>query len=165
MKTSHLVPKCSSSHQSIIMPSCVWKAAAFNETHQKPAGCRAELFIGWRYHADFKTKWQEWDMKGIGCHQEDYNGGALLMTDRQHTTGENKNLWVRKVNLTWQQSTKVISEHLHRQQNGLELEEVTPDGKEDHYIAFTLVEMFWNENTTADMHCLWDLCAYFILPL
>lgn len=62
--------------------------------------------------------------------------GTLLVTDRQHTTGENKNLCVRKVNLTWQQSTKVISEHIHRQGKCLELEEVTPNRKEDHCTAF-----------------------------
>lgn len=92
--------------------------------------------------------------------------GTLLVTDRQHTTGENKNLCVRKVNLTWQQSTKVISEHIHRQGKCLELEEVTPNRKEDHCTAFhTCREMFWNEGTTADMQSLRDLWAYFILPL
>lgn len=56
--------------------------------------------------------------------------GTLLVTDSQHTTGENKNLCVRKVNLTWQQSTKVISKHTQRQEQCLGLEEVTPDRKD-----------------------------------
>lgn len=73
-------------------------------------------------------------MDKTGCRQEDYNGGNIAY-DRQHSNKENKNLTTGKVHLTWQQSTKIIGEHIHRQEKSLIEEEISPNRNEDHCIA------------------------------
>lgn len=56
--------------------------------------------------------------------------GTLLMTHNRAT--KKKNLTIRKVNLTWQQSTKMIAEQIHRQKKCPVAEEITPNRNEDN---------------------------------
>lgn len=85
----------------------------------------------------------------MGCERDGLSAGkitmmgTLLMTDTHNTPREKiKHLWVRKVNLTRQQSTKVISEH-------------TQTGRRNVLnSASTLVGIFCNEDTAADMQYL-----------
>lgn len=73
-------------------------------------------------------------MERIGCSQKDHNGEDIAY-NRQHSNKENIYLTIRKVNLTWQQSTKMIGEHIRRQEKGLVEEEITPNRNDNHCTA------------------------------
>lgn len=73
-------------------------------------------------------------MGRIGRSQEDHNGRDTAH-DTQQSNEENKNLTIRKVNLTWQRSTKMIAEQIHRQKKCPVAEEITPNRNEDHCIT------------------------------
>lgn len=98
----------------------------------------------------------------MGCSQEDYNGGDRAQ-DRQHSNGGNKDVTTRKVNPTWQQSTKMMGEHVQRRETGLVAEEITSTEMSITVPLFTFAAMLGNEGRTVAMQPPSDLgpCLYF----